>query len=497
MSARISTLFFRAPVQHDWTQQELAEFYRVEAVLIQSGVSLETDRGLSDEGDPWFIFCRPQTGDVVVHFARYGSEYIAAGGALDGVLRGRSFREIIDTFMSRQPIVVSSGKTSETSLYLHPAALLSAFVATAFFLFTNTDADAAYVQDGKEIQTAQPSDNARVPGPFQVLIEAAGLAGNRDAWITLSMVAIAFSIGAADLQDDRQAFGSAGPDLQTPEASNADTQALQRYDQAASYNAETQAQVKWANADFDTQSDSLVNEPQIEGSDKASIITAIEAGASSSRLKEGNPSDKNGVAAIVNVGAAGIHDVAISQARTLEKSLELDSFMEPTPMEPYGHQTADTASEAYELVREGSDIARHSVPSVFLTQALINAIATSPRIEGASYDYVAAEINLNDNSINLAVFDGDKLPRNDMLPSAEVTIDPGQDPHTSAVLALEWFTQSHPDFMVVSLGRNVVVFDLSTIDKVQVSIELHTWIMHDGSTINIIGSLPDAFLAAA
>lgn len=491
MSASILPLFFRAAVQHDWTQQELAEFYRVETVLIQSGVSLETDRGLSDEGDPWFIFCRPQTGDVIVHFARHGSEYVAAGGALDRALRGGSFREIIDSFMSRQPIVMSSGKSAETSLYLHPAALLSAFVATAFFLFTTSDAEAAHVQDGKEIQTAPPSGHARIPAAFQVLIEAAGLAGNRDAWITLSTVAIAFSIGIADLNEDAQAHDPAKLDLQTLEASNADHQAP---DHAATKSAEPHAQVKWANADLASESQPLVDEAEVESSNKASIIPAMETAANSSRFKDANVSDKDGIAAIVNVGAASSFEATILQARSLENSLALESFLDAaTPETPL----SEAASEAYALVREGFEIARHSVSSEFLTQALINAIAATPRTEGRLNDYIAAEINFADNSINLAVFEGDKITRNDKAPSAEVAFEPSPDPHTSAILALEWFTQSHPDFMVVSLGRNVVVFDWSTIDKVQVSVELHTWTMQDGSTINIIGSLPDAFLIAA
>jgi hypothetical protein len=45
----------RASDSSDWNQQELSDFYRVESALLQGGLSVTTDRGISDEGDPWFI----------------------------------------------------------------------------------------------------------------------------------------------------------------------------------------------------------------------------------------------------------------------------------------------------------------------------------------------------------------------------------------------------------------------------------------------------------
>jgi hypothetical protein len=45
----------RPPKSSDWNQQELSDFYRVESALLQGGLSVTTDRGISDEGDPWFI----------------------------------------------------------------------------------------------------------------------------------------------------------------------------------------------------------------------------------------------------------------------------------------------------------------------------------------------------------------------------------------------------------------------------------------------------------
>ena len=77
MSAVLS--FFR-PAQTSrggWSQQELAEFYRVEAALIRAGLPVASEQGLSDEAEPWFVFCRPD-GDEILHVARIDGRYVVA-----------------------------------------------------------------------------------------------------------------------------------------------------------------------------------------------------------------------------------------------------------------------------------------------------------------------------------------------------------------------------------------------------------------------------------
>ena len=79
--------FFRASERGDWNQRELAEFYRVEDALTKSGVAISTDRGLTDEGEPWFVFCRQDDEEVIVHFARIGGEYVVASNFTEAVFR--------------------------------------------------------------------------------------------------------------------------------------------------------------------------------------------------------------------------------------------------------------------------------------------------------------------------------------------------------------------------------------------------------------------------
>lgn len=147
MAAQILSFFQRAPyATHDWSQQEVAEFYRVESALIQAGVQLESDRGLSDEGEPWFIFCRSDSGEVFMHFARIDGLYVVDGAAFEEPARGGDFAVLIRRLIERYPLARARERT-ENNVFVHPAALLIALVGAAFF-HTN-EAKAAEAQDGK------------------------------------------------------------------------------------------------------------------------------------------------------------------------------------------------------------------------------------------------------------------------------------------------------------------------------------------------------------
>ena len=138
--------FKTASWSHDWTQQELAEFYRVEASLIRANIPIETDRGRSDEGHPWFVFCDANTGEIIVHFARFDGTYVVASPALERCARGRDFRALIEAQLASHPLVIPKS-ASEGKLFIHPAALLIVLVATYFFKLSQTTASAAELRE--------------------------------------------------------------------------------------------------------------------------------------------------------------------------------------------------------------------------------------------------------------------------------------------------------------------------------------------------------------
>lgn len=135
MAAQVLSFFQRspryAPAPADWSQQELAEFYRVEAALTRAGIRVGTDRGLSDEKEPWFVFYRADDGEVVIHFARIDGEYLIAGPAYEEIARGFDFSSMVRNMVARHPMIRRSERGD--NIAIHPAALLVAVVGTAFF----------------------------------------------------------------------------------------------------------------------------------------------------------------------------------------------------------------------------------------------------------------------------------------------------------------------------------------------------------------------------
>ncbi len=116
-----------------WDDQELADFYRATDMLRQAGLNTECDFGVTDEDDPWFVFVRPETGDVIAHFARIDGQFIAVSSLNEEVYRGNNIREIVDRMLVRHPTLIPQNK-SDKKIFLHPTAALTAFLAAAFIL---------------------------------------------------------------------------------------------------------------------------------------------------------------------------------------------------------------------------------------------------------------------------------------------------------------------------------------------------------------------------
>lgn len=166
MASHVVSFLRRSSRAVDWTSEELAELYRIEHALVQANIRVETDRGLSDEDDPWFVFCRAD-GEVLVHISRYDGQYRLHSPGLSNPLIGQSFVELAKSFTKIVPIQVSIQRREGAQLFIHPAAMLAAIVGTLFVaaddlrLFssrhdTGHDADSA---------TARSDDTASAGGP--------------------------------------------------------------------------------------------------------------------------------------------------------------------------------------------------------------------------------------------------------------------------------------------------------------------------------------------
>lgn len=113
-----------------WQNHELAEFYRAIDILGRAGLVVVPDMGISDEGDPWFAFCRGDTGDVIVHIARIDGLLVATSIASKEIIRGAEMRNIIDAVTRIAPLGMPVAD-ADRRLFLHPAVVLTAFIAAA------------------------------------------------------------------------------------------------------------------------------------------------------------------------------------------------------------------------------------------------------------------------------------------------------------------------------------------------------------------------------
>jgi hypothetical protein len=121
---------FVAGSKKGWSQAEEAEFLRATEILRGTGLPVVTESGISDEGDPWTIFLREDTGDVVVHISKIDGYVVAASAASEDVVSGPSFRAVMNRIIRSQPLVLPTTRSADT-VYLHPSAIITAFIATA------------------------------------------------------------------------------------------------------------------------------------------------------------------------------------------------------------------------------------------------------------------------------------------------------------------------------------------------------------------------------
>lgn len=127
--------FRRRETPAGWRQGELAECFRVVDLLARTGLPVAIQTGLTDEGDPWAVVLRDDTGDVLMHLARMDGEFLVASAASSEAERGHDLRSVIDAAFSRDAlgIVVRQKRVYKNDgLFLHPSTLMAAVIVTAW-----------------------------------------------------------------------------------------------------------------------------------------------------------------------------------------------------------------------------------------------------------------------------------------------------------------------------------------------------------------------------
>jgi hypothetical protein len=120
---------------NDWTQQEMADFYRAHRLLVENGVGIGIDRGLSDAGDPWLAFYDEATQEVFLHIARIDQACVLVCDQLELRITASTIGELISIFETEVRRIISLRQERNSKVILHPAARIIMSISAVFLLF--------------------------------------------------------------------------------------------------------------------------------------------------------------------------------------------------------------------------------------------------------------------------------------------------------------------------------------------------------------------------
>lgn len=145
----------------DWSQQDLADFYRAFNLLQRNGVAIGMDRGLSDRGEPYLVFFDTASQDVFIHVARIDGRCVLVADTLGVRLSARSVGELIGRFESAVQTLVSDRAERERNVVLHPAARVIMAITATFLLFKLENSGTAQAHEALGLETGPDGNVVR------------------------------------------------------------------------------------------------------------------------------------------------------------------------------------------------------------------------------------------------------------------------------------------------------------------------------------------------
>ncbi|MGF1468351.1 MAG: hypothetical protein ACFCGT_19690 [Sandaracinaceae bacterium] len=160
MTASVLSLFSS---QTGWTNDQRAQFARIEKLLDAAGIAVEGEHGISDEGEPWCAICSLATGEVIVHAAAIDGRFIIDSVMIARPIKGRSFENCAERFFENSDLAVTRVRSKVVSL--HPSALLASMMLT-FLLYAEAVSERApfrgraedEAEEGEEASAAAAGD---------------------------------------------------------------------------------------------------------------------------------------------------------------------------------------------------------------------------------------------------------------------------------------------------------------------------------------------------
>ena len=138
-----------APQIADWSQQEIADFYRAHRLLAENGAAIGIDRGLSDIGEPWLVFFDQSSQDVFLHVARIDDRCHLICDPLNLRISAANIAALIMEFEAAVRTSLSIRSERAKNVVIHPAARIIMSISAIFLLFKleNSEAQAKGLAD--------------------------------------------------------------------------------------------------------------------------------------------------------------------------------------------------------------------------------------------------------------------------------------------------------------------------------------------------------------
>jgi hypothetical protein len=503
-NALVLPFFRRSSRSNDWSPQEIAEFYRVESALVQSGLSVTTDRGISDEGDPWFVFCRADNDEVIAHFARIDYDYVVASSFQPSPVRGRNFRALIREMMELHPLMVPVRRSSGQKVFLHPSALLLALLASAYFHSSEVMSD--HAPTGSD---SRGSSLLSLLGEKIAIVAALALAAT---WLEhQASAALNFLDGLPIFHDSSDV--SAAHAATTPHETTVDylSQFFHSFGLGAHQSAlSQQAANLWASPDGDSPQAHHLPVPGTSSAPPQTSGPSVDAtaagglpGSSADSSQAGSGTSGGDRSFVLGdptgatkdfapiASAEGQPDIAtvLNHAADDQSSGAVNSIMAPNN---------DALQVA--LLESGNS----SVQPIVLTS---NPETVDVALQHALQQAGFGSSVLHDNETTTAatgvstVTAGTPETAAASQPSSQATTSSASGPPVESIAQVEQivanFLAHTPNFETTISGVNVVIVDTNPSDMKSGQISVETFNMADGSTLSIVGIIQHPHLLSA
>lgn len=480
MNRNIVSLFTTAARPRNWSNQELAEFYRVEASLTRVGISVDTEQGLSDEGDPWFVFCRADTHEVIIHFARIDSLYVVASPAFGSCSRGRDFRTLIEGLIEQHPVVVPKDR-SKGKLFIHPAALLVALVATCFFKVCQSDAVAGELRDGHSSGPVLGSAGRAFGGTAPQTASQPASLDEQAAAVMIAAIAVAIEWQQTMGLEHSDAGLSAASAMNLGPARSIDISSLVTFhDVVVPVHI-----VHTAGADASLMPDDAIASP------KPMMSTPAHS------PDEPQPAPKALADNPIPVAADSVPNIA--QAGNLQ---------DPVPPRNVP-QTADHGSSGAATSEHGNPATPVQAAAMVEVQAVVgNLLQTHLQSDpqDPEQQFVLSVVNNNAPHTALSTDHQNQAPSEAALPTTQIptptviVADNNQPPASPSVTpaitglipasvdsAIQAFMTEHTNFQVIRQGNEVIIYDPALTPSNLPYSQQETFSFSDGSSLMLIG----------